>query len=460
MPDFNPPKSPKEADVFNRFSNLNKLKTILIASAIAIVSFCILFFFAKTLMSYTISIETYGGLVYGEEYTPEKYYFLQKTVAPKGLKKEGYYIEGFYKDKNMTQRYEFGRAIWGNLTLYVNWKDGYALQLNYAENEENNINITEDYVKTYYEQYVKPGSRYTLPEIYNDITYLKEEGKVNHEGEQLLWYEDEDCSGDPIDVKTYVVDKNIPLYGKWFDTKEEKFDISDDGVLNRYLGYCNRIILPSSVKKIKSIDSTEFKTGTSDQLFDSDGTKHSAFQNVMSTLEIVYINAECEEVGDCAFRDCDKLSKITFLGENVTTIGAWAFNACRQFDTIDIPSSVTLIGDSAFYQAEKLKFVTGGENVTRIGANAFMNTYVHDLDFMNVTSLGAKAFSSCYNLSTLTLRSETMVVADVQIVTGTVNDNVLYLSNTTKIYVPAGLVDTYKNSETWAPYASIIYAIA
>jgi len=105
------PQSPKEIDVFNRHSNLNKLKIIAIGIIIAVVSITVLYFFTKSLLTYTVTYHTDGGTVYGEELEASQYRFLQKTKEPKNLKKEGYYIAGYYTDAKLTNEYKFGKSF-------------------------------------------------------------------------------------------------------------------------------------------------------------------------------------------------------------------------------------------------------------------------------------------------------------------------------------------------------------
>lgn len=449
-------KQPKEIDVFNRFTKHNKLKVTLIAMGIALVAIVVLYCFCKSLMIYTITIDADGGLVYGQELEVAEYRFWQRSKEPVGLKKEGYYIEGYYKDPKFTERYEFGGSIWNSLKLYVNWQPGYAVKLNFAEGEEEWSNMSLEYLKTYHEQYVKGGSRYTLHKVINDIPYLS---GINHENEQLLWFEDAECSGDPIEIKTYVVDRNINLYGKWFDTDVRKFDISFDGTLNKYLGYCNKIILPSRVRRIKSIDETgKFQTGSSDQQHEQDGKYYSTFQNVMHSLEIIYINSECETLGACAFRECDALEKVYFKGDGLREIGEQAFAKCEKLFTITIPKTVTSIGKRAFYGTDELITIGGGLGVTTIGQEAFLDSrQLIEVNMPKVSFVGRMAFANCISLKRLILGYASVVATDVTDASfGANNNNILKNSSSAKIYVPATLVNVYKSTSPWSSYADRI----
>lgn len=444
----NKPKSPKEIDVFNRFSKYNKLKITLIALGIALVLFCVTYCFAKSLMPYFVTIETYGGLVYGKEIEVDEYRFWQKTKEPVGLKKEGYYIEGYYKDKNMTERYEFGSAIWNSLHLYVNWQPGYAVRLNYAEGEDEWSNASIDYIKTYHEQYVSPGSKYTLHKVYNDIPYSGV--GVNHENEQLLWFDNKECTGDPYDIKTFTVTDNIDIYGKWFDTDESKFDVDASGTLNRYLGNCKRIILPNNILKIKDINEN-FQTGSSDQLYEQDGKNYSAFQNVIRGLEIIYINSNCKVLGASAFRECEALEKVYFLGDNLEEIGDRAFYNCDKLSTITLPSSIRRVGERAFFATPKLQSVGGSGYIKTVGTLAFSNSGLVSIELNEVTTIGESAFESCHSLKKVILGGGSIVSA---------GDNIIKQSSSAKIYVKDDLVDVYKTTTPWSAYASKIYALS
>ena len=68
-------------------------------------------------------------------------------------------------------------------------------------------------------------------------------------------------------------------------------------------------------------------------------------------------------IGDEAFDNCDKLTSVT-LPECVTSIGKEAFYDCDGLTEFTIPDSVTEIGSSAFYWCTSLTSVTIGDSVT------------------------------------------------------------------------------------------------
>ena len=62
------------------------------------------------------------------------------------------------------------------------------------------------------------------------------------------------------------------------------------------------------------------------------------------------------------------------IPNSVTSIGDFAFGACRNLTSISLPNSVTTIGEGAFYNCTGLTSITIPNSVTSIGKDAFSNT--------------------------------------------------------------------------------------
>lgn len=464
---------PKELDVFNRHERFQKLKTIGIASLIAIVVISAMYFLIKAIITYTVEYNLNGGYVYNTELEPSTLRFLQKVEEPKGVKKEGYYLEYWSRDKDLKSKFNFGTPIWNNMTLHVKWAEGFAVQLRFAEGEENSDLSSED-LKGLYEQYLKPGSDWTIPLVYN----LNQDSK--HYGEQLLWYDNEECTGEPFAIRTWLnLTQNVTIYGKWFDTDPDKFQVDENGTLTRYLGYCNKVILPSGIKKIKDIDPERFTTGQSDQLNDQAGTYHSVWQNVMSDgvngMKIIYLNADLEEIGDCAFKDCEALEQIKFKGDKVHTLGRNAFEKCTSLREFIFPKLVTSIPDYCFYDAFYYKsdvhIELTLENVEAIGYQAFANSDLYSITLNNIEYIEFLAFGGCNQLHNFVINSDKLVTSNVTggITTpeGYPNPNGIFHGtyslnptlNNLKIYIPTDLYESYLALDYWAMYADAIHTI-
>lgn len=91
---------------------------------------------------------------------------------------------------------------------------------------------------------------------------------------------------------------------------------------------------------------------------------------------------------------------------SVTSIGEEAFYYC-DVDSVIIPASVTSIGKGAFRSSD-LKYVTIPPGITSIPEDAFYRTQLEEVSIpASVTEIGDEAFSSCVELKSITIESQT-----------------------------------------------------
>ena len=118
------------------------------------------------------------------------------------------------------------------------------------------------------------------------------------------------------------------------------------------------------------------------------------------TGEDVVIPDNVKEIGNATFYNCTSLTNIT-IPDSVTSIGGWAFVGCTSLTNVTIPNSVTRIGNSAFNDCTGLTSVTIGNGVTDISNAAF--AYCFGLTSVtipdSVTYIGWSAFLGCENLT-------------------------------------------------------------
>ncbi len=446
---------PKEVAVFKTYTRYNKLKIFGIALLILVVTVCAFYFFAKSLFKYTVTYNLNGGSVYKQELVSDTYLFLSKVQEPKSVKKEGYYIEYWSKDENLGTKFNFGVRIWNSFKLHVKWAEGVAVRLHFAEGEENADMPLED-LKGYYEQYVKPGSIYKLPLVFNTTGN-------SHLGEQLLWYDNPECTGEPFETKQYILSESIDLYGKWFDTKKEKFDVSENGTLNSYLGYCDRVILPNNVKSIKSISHTLHQPISPDGNERFGEENISVWGRVIHTLETVYLNSELISIGESAFKDCDGLKYIFFSGDNVNSIGEYAFANCKSLLVFN-PSAgyktiLTHTFEGAFDITAKVKLNL--PYVERIEDSGFINSNINSIELGAINYIGKLAFAGSNRLKNINITSPTEVLSNA-----TSLDNGMFagLNISTaegtgehiNIIIPKGSLSKYLNKSYWNMYSAVI----
>ena len=97
----------------------------------------------------------------------------------------------------------------------------------------------------------------------------------------------------------------------------------------------------------------------------------NAFNNC-NKLKTVNLKSGIKSIGSYAFRDCTVLDDIKLCSE-VETIGAYAFYNCGNLQSIAIPDNVTKIDNNTFENCSSLKSVSIGKSCTTISATAFNN---------------------------------------------------------------------------------------
>ncbi len=121
---------------------------------------------------------------------------------------------------------------------------------------------------------------------------------------------------------------------------------------------------------------------------------------VYSSIEGVLYNKNLSTLIRCP----DTRTEISSIPTTVTTIGDWAFYGCINFESITIPNSVETIGNRAFGLCN-LTSVTIPNSVTSIGKRAFFGCYsLTSVTIPNsVTCIGDSAFNWCMHLDSITI---------------------------------------------------------
>ena len=105
-------------------------------------------------------------------------------------------------------------------------------------------------------------------------------------------------------------------------------------------------------------------------------------------------------IDDGAFENCKLLIDIN-IPDTVTTIGNNAFKNCSSLKSIEIPNSVTEIGKCVFKDCSILKDVTIPDTVTKIGTSTFENcpslTEIKLPD--SIADIEPRCFYACSNLA-------------------------------------------------------------
>ena len=138
--------------------------------------------------------------------------------------------------------------------------------------------------------------------------------------------------------------------------------------------------------------------------------------NGMKNLKSIEIPSSVTSIGDSAFYNCDSLETVL-----ISDMSKWCSINFKGFmanplyyannlllngnliTNLNIPSNITTIGNYAFYNFSNLQSVTIGNSVTKIGTKAFYNcTGLTSVNIpIGVTSIGFDAFFHVLNINYL-----------------------------------------------------------
>jgi len=97
-------------------------------------------------------------------------------------------------------------------------------------------------------------------------------------------------------------------------------------------------------------------------------------------------------------------------GLNVTDISNNAF-ANRNITSVEIPNTVTTIGDGAFSNCQQLSSITLHDGITSIGVNAFRKTAIVSIKLpKKITLISQGMFAECRNLANIEIPEGVTVI--------------------------------------------------
>lgn len=184
------------------------------------------------------------------------------------------------------------------------------------------------------------------------------------------------------------------------------------------------------IKALKAFTVRDSETG------DLSSIAHGAIAEVSNTLGQSLIEDGIAEAYEGNMTSFGKLVQSTItrvtadMLEGATNIGTYAFSGCSSLTSVEIPNGVTKIGESAF-----------------AGCTSLTSVEIPN----SVTSIGARVFEDCSSLTSVTVLATTPPAL--------IPPSFVGASSSSKIYVPAESVETYKAASGWKEYASKIQAI-
>ncbi|MBD5310617.1 MAG: leucine-rich repeat protein [Bacteroides sp.] len=140
-----------------------------------------------------------------------------------------------------------------------------------------------------------------------------------------------------------------------------------------------------------------------------------------TALQSVSIPASVTAIGDGAFWGCEALQSVS-IPSSVTAIGDGAFSRCTALQSVSIPSSVTAIGTNPFIGCHNLQINLSYNNHFRIIDNLLISDSGNLISCLNtasrisipssVTAIGNEAFYNCEALQSVRIPTSVTAIGD------------------------------------------------
>ena len=140
-------------------------------------------------------------------------------------------------------------------------------------------------------------------------------------------------------------------------------------------------------------------------------------------LEKIEIPASVTSIGGYAFNSCENLKELAFApNSQLKSIGEYAFGAVSTdtvspaYTSVQIPASVTEIGQNAFYRCTELKTVEfeEGSQLKALGDGVFVDCgKLETVELPSgITKIGAGAFATCGSLKEFTIPANVETIGE------------------------------------------------
>ena len=140
------------------------------------------------------------------------------------------------------------------------------------------------------------------------------------------------------------------------------------------------------------------------QISQANNLGRSAFYGC-SSLETAVVDIK-GDIGQNAFQNCAKMQSVQ-LGDNVTSIGVYAFSGCKTLAEIVIPNATKSIGTYCFQNCSAMQKVTLGDGIASVPEYAFAGCVgLQDVTIgSHVSTIGQYAFQNCSTLPQIAIPS-------------------------------------------------------
>ena len=171
------------------------------------------------------------------------------------------------------------------------------------------------------------------------------------------------------------------------------------------------------------------------------------WKDIIKNICTIVLPEELSSIGAFAFDDCYYLSSFD-VPSSVVRINDGAFENCRSLSSVNFANNgqLTTIGSWAFYNCHELKDVVIPEGVTEIGHAAFYGcTYLKDLTLpTSLQSIADNGFAGCSKLAQIQVNA----IIPPQVDARTFED----VDRSIPVIVPDESVEQYKSAPVWKEF--------
>ena len=222
--------------------------------------------------------------------------------------------------------------------------------------------------------------------------------------------------------------------------------VREIGVLQNvddYKDTCKKIVIPNTVKTIKSKAFTDWDNVTTLEFSGTFANNVTIEANAFTGLKIssVTLPAKTVSIGANAFADCDNLQTVTVKNTSSLTVASKAFADMNKLKTVTFGTGGVKVGEHAFSDCGNLGTVTFGnsDKTVTIGKDAFRDSGISKVVFSKGTSsIGEGAFADCGNLKTANLSNLTSLKS--------IPANAFYSTKLSTINIPANILTIGANA--------------
>lgn len=193
---------------------------------------------------------------------------------------------------------------------------------------------------------------------------------------------------------TYVDDAARTFYASWILDSGFTFTDNQDGTatITGYTGSAHDVVIPGVVLNSTRDELAVTVIGA------------EAFKPYYASLTSVTFPSSVTNIGESAFWYCTSLTNAP-LPFGLISIGIKAFGYCTQLAELELPETLTVIGDGAFQGCRSLTSVTIPDGVTVINNAIFLDcsSLISVTIPDSVTTMGNGVFSGCSSLTSVTI---------------------------------------------------------